>query len=151
MLPGIIVYVLIRSGIRAGIGVSQEQASSIFLVTATGIVAGLYTREIYDKFHEVFNILFKTQQQRTDQLEPAKKFPPTVADIVKNAIMPDEVEVSFYAKNHFSSADIDAPCKHAISLDKDHWRTALRDGKDGVFWVRDEDQKIVCQYYKRQD
>ena len=66
-------------------------------------------------------------------------FPPTVADIVENAIIPDEVEVSFYAKNHFSSDDIDAPCKHAISFDKDFWKVELRDGKDGVFWVRDEE------------
>lgn len=145
VLLAMIVYVIIRSGIQAGMGVTADQVSSnLFAIAAMGFVSGLYSEEVLAKFHEIFVTFFNAKDARKDQLTPPKKFPSTVTEVMNYTIFPDEVIVRFHKKS--DKTDFDAKCPDAFATNEAYWEIWLTRGKEGVYWIRDSDQQIVCQY-----
>lgn len=146
VLLAIIVFIIIRSGIQAGIGITADQVSAnLFAIATIGFISGLYSEEVLNKFHEIFVTLFTTQDERKDQLTPPKKYPATVAEVIGYTVFPDEVTVIFHDKPQDPSK-LDSKCSGAFSSNDSYWEVRLLGGKEGVYWIRNSDQQIVCQY-----
>lgn len=146
VLLAIIIFIIIRSGIQAGIGVTSDQISAnLFAIATVGFIAGLYSEEVLNKFHEIFVTLFTTKDERKDQLTPPKKYPATVAEVIGYTVFPDEVTVRFHNKQP-DPTTLDSKCPGAFSSNEAYWEVLLQGGDEGVYWIRDSDQQIVCQY-----
>ena len=140
---GLITYVLIRSGVYAGVPGASLDNANLFVVAAGAIVAGLYSDEIYSKFREVFATLFHSTSQQADTLEVPVRYPAIVSDIIDDSLVTENEIVVLRTKD---TSLADQKYKKIFNADKIYWMIQLRNGKEGVYWISDEDSKVICHY-----
>lgn len=146
-LMGLISYILIRSGIYVGVPGAPVDNANLFIVAGGAIVAGLYSGELYDKFHEVFDTLFRLKSQSTTGgITPVPRYPTIIEDIVDNALVPEsDIKIVFY-KDIPPNANNDFPS--TFTSGQSYWMIELAGGSQGIYWIRDLDKTVILHYTK---
>ena len=71
MLLGLIFYFVIKGGLfvfTAGNTASGESELNIWMLSATGALVGLFSKNAIEKLRELFNTLFRTQDEMNNEL-----------------------------------------------------------------------------------
>ncbi len=143
-IMGLISYVLIRSGIYAGVPGASIADANLFVVAAGALVAGLYSDELYSKFHEVFDLLFKVKDQKGDTIEAVQKYPAIVQKIIDDSLLPENEIMVVLTKD--GSTLIDDKHLHVLDSSKSYWIIKFLVGKEEIHVISDESKLIVCKY-----
>jgi hypothetical protein len=86
VLLGVIFYFVLKGGLMATVpDVSMREVNEFGLAGLGGLV-GLFSKNAIEKLRELFNVLFKTQADMTDEL--LKRIPGELAEQVRSHLKP---------------------------------------------------------------
>lgn len=103
---GIAVYMVVRAGMVGGAGGVSSEGVNPYGVAALGLLGGWFSKTTTDKLQEVFETLFKTDQDRQRKNKLRAVPVPVVEEVKPSPVPAGANEITLVGKNFMEGAKV---------------------------------------------